>query len=62
LGKPANRQGSILLFITALIVLYVPATGAAGIIVFSGAALIIGVILNIMLALKFKYLKKTNTF
>ena len=50
--------GSILLLIAALLVMYFPAAGAAGIIVISGMALVIGGILNIMLALKFKNLKK----
>ncbi len=50
--------GSILLLITALLVMYFPAAGAAGIIVASGMALIIGGVLNILLAFKFKDLKK----
>jgi len=50
--------GSIILLITALLVMYFPAAGAAGIIAVSGIGLIIGGILNIMLALKFKNFKK----
>jgi uncharacterized membrane protein HdeD (DUF308 family) len=50
--------GSILLLITALLVMYFPAAGAAGLVVVSGIALVIGGILNIMLALKFKDFKK----
>jgi uncharacterized membrane protein HdeD (DUF308 family) len=50
--------GSILLLLTALLVIYFPAAGAIGIIAISGTALIIGGVLNIMLALKFKDLQK----
>lgn len=49
--------GSILLLITGLLVMYFPAAGAAGIIVISGIALVIGGVLNIMLALKFRDMK-----
>jgi len=49
--------GSILLLITSLLVMYFPAAGAAGIVVISGIALVVGGVLNIMLALKFKDLK-----
>ena len=49
--------GSVILLITALLVMYFPAAGAAGIIAVSGIALVAGGILNIMLALKFRDLK-----
>jgi uncharacterized membrane protein HdeD (DUF308 family) len=50
--------GSILLLIAALLVMYFPAAGAAGIIAVTGIALVVGGILNIMLALKFRDMKK----